>query len=425
MATELIGRVVGTYRIEARIGAGGMGEVFRAHDSKLDRPVALKLLPADVASNPDRLRRFHAEARAASSINHPNILVIHDFGEVDGCPFIISELVEGETLRDRIRRGAIPPAEALDIAIQVSTALAAAHARGIVHRDIKPENVMVRPDGYVKVLDFGLMKLMPSDNGVTVTGTDAGHVLGTPHYMSPEQARGLETGPTSDVWSVGVLIYEMLTGRPPFRGSSAADVIAAILSVEAAPVDLHAPQVPDLLSGVVSTTLLKDASRRYESAAELHAALAKIRIGGDGDIQIAPPSRSMTPQPMVGRDAERTELLAAFRRVTAGRGELLSISGEPGAGKTTLAEEFLRVLQTNDARCRIGRGRCSERLAGAEAYLPVLEALDRLVSEGGSRVVEQMNLVAPGWYTPDRLGDARVRRRCACRAGNLPRAAEA
>ena len=167
MPSELIGRVVGTYRIEARIGAGGMGEVFRAHDSKLDRPVALKLLPADVASDPDRLRRFHAEARAASSINHPNILVIHDFGEVDGCPFIISELVEGETLRDRIRRGPIGPAEAVDLTMQVTAALAAAHARGIVHRDIKPENVMVRPDGYVKVLDFGLMKLMPSAEDVT------------------------------------------------------------------------------------------------------------------------------------------------------------------------------------------------------------------------------------------------------------------
>ncbi len=412
MSSELLGRLVGTYRIEARIGAGGMGEVFRAHDSKLDRPIALKLLPAELASNPDRLRRFHAEARAASSINHPHILVIHDFGEVDGRPFIVSEFIEGETLRDRIRRGPIDTAETVRIATQLTSALAAAHARGIVHRDIKPENVMIRPDGYVKVLDFGLMKLMPAGDHVCgaenaeATRTEPGRVLGTPHYMSPEQARGFDTDPRSDVWSVGVTVYEMLTGRPPFAGPSSADVIAAILTVDATPVDVHAPHVPGTLSRILSTTLSKDAARRYRSAAELHAALTTIGHSVDDHVHVTPPS-AVGAHAVVGRERERGELSAAVRRVVSGRGEVLSISGEPGAGKTTLVETFLRALYAGDVRYRVARGRCSERLAGAEAYLPVLEALDRLASAGGPRMVEQIQAVAPAWYgqiasvTPD------------------------
>ena len=156
----IIGRTVGSYRIEAKIAAGGMGEVYRAHDAKLDRPVALKMLPSELSSDPNRLQRFHGEARAVSSLNHPHILVIHDFGELDGRPFIVTEFIEGETLRTRLARGPIAVADAVGIATQIASALAAAHARGIIHRDIKPENVMLRPDGYVKVLDFGLAKMV-------------------------------------------------------------------------------------------------------------------------------------------------------------------------------------------------------------------------------------------------------------------------
>ena len=193
-----------------------MGEVYKAHDSKLDRAVALKLLLSATAHDPDRLRRFHTEARAASSLNHPHILVIHDFGEIDGRPFMVTEFVEGETLRDRLSRGALPIKDVLQIAAQLTSALGAAHARGIVHRDIKPENVMIRPDGYVKVLDFGLVKLMTPAvaEDLTVSGnTEPGLMLGTPRYMSPEQARGLQADPRSDVWSVGVLLYELVAGR--------------------------------------------------------------------------------------------------------------------------------------------------------------------------------------------------------------------
>ena len=182
-ADDLIGRTIGPYRLVARIGAGGMGEVYKAEDARLDRPVALKLLPQHLATDADRLRRFHAEARAASSLNHPHILVIHDFGEVDGRPFIVTEFVEGQTLRQRLQTGPIPVREAVDIAVQVAGALMAAHARGLVHRDIKPENVMLRPDGYVKVLDFGLAKLTAPSGTQPTAHTQAGTVMGTPRYM--------------------------------------------------------------------------------------------------------------------------------------------------------------------------------------------------------------------------------------------------
>ena len=185
---DLIGRVVGNYRIEARVGAGGMGDIYRAHDTKLDRPVALKWLPRGVAGDAERLRRFHAEARAASSLNHPHILVVHDFGDDGGRPYIVTEFVEGETLRAGLHRGSISMGQAVEIAAQVAGALAAAHERGIVHRDIKPENIMVRPDGHVKVVDFGLAKVSASGiDGMTVAPSTApGVVMGTPRYMSPE-----------------------------------------------------------------------------------------------------------------------------------------------------------------------------------------------------------------------------------------------
>jgi len=215
----LTGLTVGSYRIVAWIGAGGMGEVYRAHDTKLDRPVALKLLPPQVAADADRLRRFHTEARAASSLNHPNILVIHDFGDHDARPFIVSELVEGETVRRRLERGPLLVREAVAMSMQIASALAAAHERGIAHRDIKPDNVMVRTDGYVKVLDFGLAKLVASPpDETTALRTQPGLAIGTPHYMSPEQAEGKDVDERSDIFSLGVMLYD--AGRTgPLRRS--------------------------------------------------------------------------------------------------------------------------------------------------------------------------------------------------------------
>jgi serine/threonine protein kinase/tetratricopeptide (TPR) repeat protein len=291
---DLVGRTIGIYRICARVGAGGMGEVYRAEDTKLDRPVALKLLPKAVASDADRLRRFHTEARAASALNHPNILVIHDFGDLDGRPFIVTEFVEGVTLRQRLDAGRLTLHEAIEIGSQVAGALAAAHARGIVHRDVKPDNVMIRPDGYVKVLDFGLAKLPTTDEPVAVgvgAHTTPGMVMGTPRYMSPEQARGAAADPRSDVWSFGVMLYELIAGCPPFVGATPADLIGAILHTEPVPLELQAPRTPPQLGRIVARSLRKSRLERYASASELVLDLAAVRTEAD-DADLRPVERS-------------------------------------------------------------------------------------------------------------------------------------
>jgi serine/threonine protein kinase/tetratricopeptide (TPR) repeat protein len=277
-AQPIIGRTIGSYRIEARIGAGGMGEVYRAHDGKLDRPVALKMLPPELSGEPDRLQRFHREARAISSLNHPHILVIHDFGELDGRPFIVTEFIEGETLRARLARGPIAVADAVGIATEIASALAAAHERGIIHRDIKPENVMLRPDGYVKVLDFGLAKVvgqaaMTSETVSELIQTVPGFVAGTPRYMSPEQTRGEPLDARTDVWSLGVVLYEMLAGRPPFGGGTIADIVASVLHVDARPIELHTPDTPPSVCTIVRKALTKNAAARFPSAHEMYKAL--------------------------------------------------------------------------------------------------------------------------------------------------------
>lgn len=278
-ADTLAGKTIGSYRILSRVGAGGMGEVYRAHDAKLDRDVALKLLPGDLTSNADRLRRFHAEARAVSALNHPHILVIHDFGELDGRPFIVTEFVEGETLRQRLDRAAVPAQDAVAIATQVAGALAAAHARGIVHRDIKPENIMVRHDGYVKVLDFGIAKLVDRSTAGDITAalaTQAGVLLGTPHYMSPEQAEGKAVDARSDLFSLGVVLFELATGTRPFTGDTPLAVLSSILRDAPPPMtDLNPLLVPDL-ARIVGRCLTKECDRRYQSAADLKADLEEL-----------------------------------------------------------------------------------------------------------------------------------------------------
>jgi eukaryotic-like serine/threonine-protein kinase len=266
---DLTGRVVDSYQLVSRLGAGGMGEIYLAHDVKLDRPVALKFLSPDLAVDRDRLRRFHQEARAASSLNHPHIVVVHDFGEVDGRPYIVTEFIEGETLRHRLRQGALPMRDVVDIGVQVASALAAAHARGLVHRDIKPENIMLRPDGYAKVLDFGLAKLAAgtgsSDQVDRESRTQPGMVIGTPRYMSPEQMRGLEVDARSDVWSLGVVLYEMAIGRLPFveEGTWTA---------------LDSPLPPEVFT-IICKALQTPRDLRHASGAELCADLKRVQAG--------------------------------------------------------------------------------------------------------------------------------------------------
>src|SRR5713226_3816681 len=223
------GTKLGRYEVRSQLGAGGMGEVYLAQDTKLDRRVALKILPAEVAAHPDRMKRFVQEAKSASALNHPNIITIHEIDETDSINFIATEFIDGETLRERMRRAPMKLGDVLDVSAQIASALSAAHAVGIVHRDVKPENVMLRRDGIVKVLDFGLAKLTERSSPDSVdteaptraaVKTDPGMVMGTAIYMSPEQARGMPVDARTDIFSLGVLIYEMLAGRLPFEGSN-------------------------------------------------------------------------------------------------------------------------------------------------------------------------------------------------------------
>jgi eukaryotic-like serine/threonine-protein kinase len=264
------------YELLQPLGAGGMGEVWLATELRLGRKLALKLLPSDLTRDPARVSRFEQEARAASALSHPNVCTILALGETaDGQHYIAMEYVDGETLRKRIAGGRHTIREAVDIAVQIASALVAAHAAGIVHRDIKPENVIVRPDGFVKVLDFGLAKLTAAAESTAVEATqtafctDAGTVVGTIAYMSPEQARGQQVDFRTDIWSAGVVLYELIAGRSPFAGASSSDALAAILDREPAPLARFEPGVPAELQRIVTKALRKDRSHRYQSSQDL------------------------------------------------------------------------------------------------------------------------------------------------------------
>ncbi|MGZ8851175.1 MAG: protein kinase domain-containing protein, partial [Thermoanaerobaculia bacterium] len=273
---SLIGTTVGSYRLIEMLGAGGMGEVYVALDTRLGRRVAVKFLSSQFTSDPERVRRFRQEAQLASGLNHPNILTIHELGEHHGVQFIASELVEGETLRARLEHGPMELSEIVRVASQVASALRTAHAAGVVHRDIKPENVMLRPDGYVKVLDFGLAKLSetsaPLADDATLLRTATGVVMGTTQYMSPEQVRGQVVDARTDQWSLGVVLYEMLSGRRPFEGSTGSDVIAAILEKEHLLL-----QAPEELRRITARLLRKKREERYPTASDLCTDLASFQ----------------------------------------------------------------------------------------------------------------------------------------------------
>ena len=308
-----IGQTFGSYQILAKVGKGGMGEVYRARDTRLGRDVALKILADAYTQDHDRIRRFRQEATAASALNHPGILTIHEAGDADGCQFIATEFVDGETLREMLnQRGRVPLNEALGIAMQVAAALAAAHKAGIVHRDIKPENVMVRPDGYVKVLDFGIAKLTqrPDENPSTdqttrrMSQTRDGAIVGTVPYMSPEQARGAAVDARSDIWSLGCLLYEMLAGRSPFAGPTTSDVLVGILDKEPAPLTAPPHNIPAECNWIITKTLRKSVDERYQKTEELLADVRrlqeKLALESHQERALPPPPRPSRPSSRMG-----------------------------------------------------------------------------------------------------------------------------
>ncbi|MGI9068856.1 MAG: protein kinase domain-containing protein [Pyrinomonadaceae bacterium] len=363
------GEALGPYRILSRIGSGGMGEVYLAEDTRLGRRIALKLLSASFTKDDDRIRRFRQEASAASALNHPNILTIYEVGQTDSIHFMATEFIEGETLRARLTRGPMLLKETLAAGVQIASALAAAHAAGIVHRDIKPENIMLRRDGYIKVLDFGLAKLVEkgfprqdsNSEGVTriLLNTNPGMIMGTVTYMSPEQTVGEHVDTRTDIWSLGVVLYEMISGRVPFTGATMSHVMVSIQDDEPAPLARHSNELPAELEGIVKKALMKDREQRYQTAEDIFAKLKSLEqelqfkdkldrsaqrgissgptaIGHSSPGETAvnvPNNLPIQLTPLIGRNAEALAVKKQLRREDV---RLLTLTGPGGTGKTRL-----------------------------------------------------------------------------------------
>lgn len=374
------GDKLGPYEILAQIGAGGMGEVFKARDTRLERLVALKRL------NDQHSGRFRQEARAIAALNHPNICQIYDIGP----DYLIMEYIEGRPLA-----GPLPIDEALRIGIQMADALVAAHARGILHRDLKPGNILVTGTGTIKLIDFGLAKQI-SNSDADVTQSVEGAIVGTIAYMAPEQAQGQPMDERSDVFSFGAVFYEALSGQRPFRGASTAGVLSSLLRDQPQPL-----AVPPALQNLVAKCLAKAPQHRFATVIELKAALEEL---ANQSIERNPSNSFVSFQPMartnVGRDTQLAQMTRAYARVKDGRGVMVAVTGEAGIGKTSVLEHFLTELASRGERATIGRGRCSQRLAGDEPYLPILELLESLLRpHTGPSVSALMKAVAPTWYT--------------------------
>ena len=372
-------KTIGSYKVLGSLGAGGMGEVYLALDTRLGRRVALKLLREGVTRDEDRLSRFRQEARAASALNHPNILTIYEIGQADSIYFIATELVEGQTLRRRLKQSRMSVQEALDVSIQIAGALAAAHKAGIVHRDIKPENIMLREDGYVKVLDFGIAKLteQPSasdmDNAtIPLLNTDTGVVMGTPNYMSPEQVRGLHVDGRADIFSLGVVMYEMAAGRPPFEAPTLGDLLVAVLEREPPQLAPLAPKAPGDLLEIIAKALRKDREARYQTVTDLAADLKAVK--------------------------RQVDLLPEHGGATLSSGTISErISNSPtlkaGGESVTLAEDAARATGPEGLsrlRLALARGASFRIKIAAAIALAVAIAVIARFSGGGSKAIDSL-----------------------------------
>lgn len=383
------------YTILQVAGSGGMGIVYKAVEENLGRTVALKFLPADFAGDPDRLGRFRKEARAASALNHPHICTVHALGEHEGHPFIVLEYIEGETLQAQIaRRPAVD--DVVRWIVQAARALAAAHGAGVVHRDVKPENLMIRPDGYLKVVDFGLAHrppaLLPSGSD-TLRLTQPHVFFGTVPYMSPEQTRGLPAESASDVFALGIVFYQLLTGVHPFQADSPLLTLAEIAASEPVAASQRNPEIPPAIDPILEGMLHKD-PRLRATAAEVDAALTAMRR------RTAAASPPAAERPIIRREPELAALNHALAEAMAGRGSMICLSGEPGIGKTTLVSDFLSALASSEDPPLVTHGQCSERLADSGVYVPVLEAIECLLrAPQGARTARLMEAVAPSWLS--------------------------
>ncbi len=388
----LIGTTVSHYRILERLGGGGIGVVYKAEDMTLGRYAAVKFLADPARSDPGALERFKREARTASLLSHPGICTIYEFGEHEGRLFLAMEFIEGCSLRQFPQRnGSLE--FFTELIVQAAAALAAAHSAGIVHRDVKPENMMVRSDGHLKLVDFGLARFAP---GLQQAGfaTAPGMRAGTLAYMSPEQLRAEEVSSASDIFSLGIVLYEFASGRHPFVAGSQAEMSTAILTETPPSVREFNPEVSPALNSLIQQMLHKD-PRLRPTAAEVYAALQ-----GANTPSMMHRSRASTQTTKPGREKERVELWKAYRRAAEGHGFLACFSGEPGIGKTTVVESFLEELAGSGEPCFIARGRCSERLAGSDAYLPLLEAMESLLrGPSFGTATRTMKALAPAWYS--------------------------
>ncbi|HXV65044.1 MAG TPA: protein kinase, partial [Vicinamibacteria bacterium] len=343
------GTRLGSYQIVTPLGAGGMGEVYRARDVRLGREVALKVLPTEVASDPSRLARFHREAQTLAGLNHPNIVTLFTVEEEDGTPFLTMELVEGQSLDRHIASGGWPAARVIELGIALADALAAAHEKGVVHRDLKPGNVMLTREGRVKILDFGLAKYDTTSAGVdSEAATEAplsiaGEVRGTVPYMSPEQVRGEVVDSRSDLFALGVLLYELATGRRPFQGATAAVIISAILRDAPVPLSSARSDAPPALDRIIARCLEKEPSARFQTARDLSDELRRVQLATEAGAFLKPPPTPSTP--LVGRE---TALASAAERLRDGA-RVLSITGYGGVGKTRFAIEIFRRMASEYA----------------------------------------------------------------------------
>jgi tRNA A-37 threonylcarbamoyl transferase component Bud32/tetratricopeptide (TPR) repeat protein len=413
MASLQSGQSILHYRILERIGHGGMGEVYKAEDLKLRRPVAIKRLPADSMRDRMARQRLLREARSASALNHSHIVTIYAIEEAHGLDFIVMEFVSGESLRERISsRGPLEWSQLIEAGSQIADALAAAHSIGLIHRDIKSANVLITERGQVKILDFGLAKLIRpltdelNTETATIRGdlTESGVVVGTVAYMSPEQTRGEALDPRSDIFSLGVVLYEAATGKLPFGGPSVLSIMHEVAAVEPPPPSTIRRDLPRELDLVIERALAKDKDQRYRSALELMAALSTLKGStSERSSGLAVPATITEPpsglEPFVGREMEMRKLVQCLPRVLDGSGLAVFLTGEPGIGKTSLADAFLRRARDAHPALLVCRGRCAEQYGTGEAYLPFLDALSALLARSfhRERISTTLKTYAPTW----------------------------